>query len=108
MNGYFTDEQTLREIVELVGKTAAAACLSSFFSEVVLKSLISARPTEIIIEKGVPAVLYTADSKKGPAAVYVSSKKSVTDWRPVLFFAALFAGCKYFLDYREKNIANVK
>lgn len=108
MSGYYMDEQTLREVVELVGKTAAAACVSAFLSEVVLKGLVSVRPTKIIVENGIPAALYTVDSKKGPAAVYVSAHRSVTDWRPVLFFAAVFAGCKYFLDYRDKNVANVK
>lgn len=102
------DEQALREIVELVGKTAAAACVSAFLSEVVLKTIISARPTKIVVENGIPAALYTINGKDGPSAVYVSSRRSRTDWKPVLFFGAVFAGCKYFLDYREKNVPNVK
>ncbi len=105
---YYVDEQSLRDIIELVGKTAAAACISSFLSEVVLKTVINARPTKIVVENGIPAALYTIGEKDKPAAVFVSSRRSRTDWKPVLFFAAVFAGCKYILDYREKNIANVK
>lgn len=108
MNGYFMDEQTLREVVESVGKTAAAACVTSFLSGVLLKKLVSVRPTEILVEDGVPAALYTIGSKDSPRAVYVSSKKYQTDWKPVIFFGLVFAGCKYFLDYRDKNVANIR
>lgn len=108
MSSYYVDEQTLREVVELVGKTAAAACVSAFLSEVVLKSMINARPTKIVVEDGIPAALYTIGKNDKPAAVYVSTRRSKVDWKPVLFFGAVFAGCKYFLDHREKNVANVK
>lgn len=107
MAKYFVDEQTLREVIEMVGKTAAAACISTFLSEVVLKTLVSRRPTEIVVENGVPAALYTIDSKKGPAAVYVSARRSRADWRPAIFFALVFAGCKYILEYRDKNVVNI-
>lgn len=106
-SSYFMDEQTLREVLETVGKTAAAACISTFLSEVVLKTIISARPTEIVVENGIPAALYTVDKKNGPAAVYVSARKSRADWRPAIFFGLIFAGCKYILDYRDKNVANI-
>ncbi|MBP1547255.1 MAG: hypothetical protein J6A37_11740 [Oscillospiraceae bacterium] len=106
--GYYVDEQSLREIIELVGKTAAAACISSFLSEVVLKAAVNARPTKIVVENGIPAALYTIGEKDGPRAVFVSSRRSKVDWKPVLFFGAVFAGCKYILDYREKNVANVR
>lgn len=106
--GYYVDEQTLREVIENVGKTAAVACISAFLSDVVLRSLISARPTKIIVEDGIPAALYTIGEKDYPRAVFVSSKKSAADWRPVLFFGAVVAGCKLFLDYREKNFVNIK
>ena len=59
-NGYYVDEQTLREVIETVGKTAAAACISAFLSDVVLRALISSRPTKIVVEDGIPAALYTA------------------------------------------------
>lgn len=108
MNGYYVDEQTLREVIEAVGKAAAAACVSSFLSDVVFRALVSSRPTKIVVEDGIPAALYTIGSKDGPKAVYVSSKRSKADWRPVIFFGAVFAGCKLILDSREKNIANVK
>ncbi|MBS1403939.1 MAG: hypothetical protein HPZ99_02660, partial [Oscillospiraceae bacterium] len=51
-NGYYVDEQTLREVIETVGKTAAAACISAFLSDVVLRALISSRPTKIVVEDG--------------------------------------------------------
>ena len=105
---YYVDEQTLREVIELVGKTAAAACISSFLSEVVLKAVVNARPKKIVVENGIPAALYTIGSGDKPSAVYVSSRRSKVDWKPVIFVGAVFAGCKYILDYREKNIANVK
>ncbi len=108
MNGYYFDEQTLREVIETVGKTAAAACISSFLSDVVLRAVISSGPTKIVVEDGIPAALYTIGPKDKPKAVYVSSKRSRADWRPVIFFGAVFAACKYILDSREKNIANVK
>ncbi len=108
MGGYYTDEQTIREVVEIVGKTAAAACVSAFISEVVFKALVSARPTKIIVENGIPAALYTIKGSDGPKAVFVSSRRSRVDWKPVIFFGAVFAGCKYFLDNRDKNVANVK
>ena len=102
-NGYYVDEQTLREVIETVGKTAAAACISAFLSDVVLRALISSRPTKIVVE-----ALYTIGEHDKPKAVYVSSRRSRVDWRPVIFFGAVFAGCKYILDLREKNIANIK
>ncbi len=108
MSRYYADEQTLREIIELVGKTAAAACISAFLSEVVLKTIVSARPTKIVVENGIPAALYTINGSDGPKAVYVTSRRSKADWKPVLFFGAVFAGCKYILEYREKNVPNVK
>lgn len=108
MNGYFVDEQTLRDVVETVGKTAAAACVSAFLSEVVLKALVSARPTKIVVEDGIPAALYTIGANDAPKAVFVSSHKSRVDWKPVIFFGAVFVGCKYFLDQREQNVPNIK
>ncbi|MCM1523034.1 MAG: hypothetical protein NC120_01135 [Ruminococcus sp.] len=108
MNGYYIDEQTLREVIETVGKTAAAACISAFLSEVVLRTIVSPHPTKIIVEDGIPATLYTIGAKDKQAAVYVSSKSSRADWKPVIFFGAVFGLCKYILDYREKNISNVK
>lgn len=107
-NGYYVDEQTLREVIETVGKTAAAACISAFLSDVVLRALISSRPTKIVVEDGIPAALYTIGEHDKPKAVYVSSRRSRVDWRPVIFFGAVFVGCKYILDSREKNIANIK
>lgn len=108
MSRYYMDEQTLREVIETVGKTAAAACISSFLSEVVLNTLMNKAPARILVENGVPAVLYTIGGKDSPHAVYVSSKRSRANWTPVIFFGAVFGLCKYILDYRDKNIANVK
>lgn len=108
MGSYYIDEQTLREVIEMVGKTAAAACISAFLSEVVLKTLVSAGPTKILVEDGIPATLYTIGAKDKQSAVYVSSKRSRADWKPVIFFGAVFGICKYILDYRDKNVANVK
>lgn len=84
-NGYYVDEQTLREVIETVGKTAAAACISAFLSDVVLRALISSRPTKIVVEDGIPAALYTIGEHDKPKAVYVSSRRSRVDWRPVIF-----------------------
>lgn len=109
MNGrYYMDEQTLRQVVEIVGRTAAAAAVSSFLAEVVLKGFISQRPTRILLESGIPATLYAVGAKDAPAEVYVSSKRDSIDWRPALFFTGVFIGCKYLLEYREKHIANVR
>ena len=84
MSSYYVDEQTLREVVELVGKTAAAACVSAFLSEVVLKSMVNARPTKIVVEDGIPAALYTIGKNDKPAAVYVSTPESpsIPTWDP--------------------------
>lgn len=107
MNGYFTDEQTMREIVEAVGKTAAATCISAILGAVV-HSLVSTKATEVIVEQGIPTEIYTIGKRDEPSAVYISTRRSKTDLKPALFFGAVFLGCKYFLDYRDKNIANVK
>lgn len=106
MNGYFADEQTLREVIAAVGKTAAAACVTSLLTAV-LNTAVNKRPTQIIVENGIPATLYTIGKNDKPAAVYVSTKRSDPDWKPVIFFGAVFAGCKLFLDNREKNVANI-
>ena len=63
MNKYYVDEQTLREVVEMVGKTAAAACISSFLGGVVLSTLVNPQPTKIVVENGVPANIYTVGGK---------------------------------------------
>lgn len=107
MNKYYVDEQTLREVVEMVGKTAAAACISSFLGGVVLSTLVNPQPTKIVVENGVPANIYTVGGKDAPRAVYVSSKPVRADWKPVLFFGAVFAACKFFLEYREDNVPNI-
>ncbi|MBQ5316199.1 MAG: hypothetical protein J6I96_01465 [Oscillospiraceae bacterium] len=107
-NNYFADEQTLRRILETVGTTAAAACLTAVLSDVILRSLVSVRPTRINVENGVPAELYAIGKNDYPTDVYVSTKRSQADLRPALFFAAVFVGCKLILENREKNIANVK
>lgn len=108
MSGYYMDEQSLREIIEMVGKTAAAACISAALN-VAVTNLVTTRATKIVVEDGIPAALYTLDGgKKKPSAVFISTKRSRADIKPVLFFGAVFLGCKYFLDYREKNISNVK
>lgn len=108
MNSYYVDEQTLREVIEAVGKTAAAACISSFLGGVVLNTLVSVKPTKVLVENGIPACIYTIGEKDAPRAVYVSSHRSRADWRPVIFFGAVFAACKYILDYRDKNVPNVQ
>ena len=107
MNGYYIDEQTLREVIETVGKTAAAACISSFLGGVVLTTLVNPHPTKIVVENGVPANIYAVGGKDAPRAVYVSSKPIRADWKPVFFFGAVFAACKFILDYRDKNVPNI-
>ena len=106
MPGYYCDEQTLREVIEAVGKTAAAACISSLLG-VILSSAVNTKPTKILVEDGVPAALYTIGKNDKPSVVYVSARNQKADWKPVIFFGAVFAGCKLILDHREKNIANV-
>lgn len=106
-NNYFADENTLRQILENVGKTAAVAALSAFLGDVVLKSLIAAPPTRFTVESGVPVQLYAVGNKDYPTDVFVSAKRSNADWRPAIFFAAIFVGCKLMLEYREKNVPNV-
>ena len=107
-NNYFADEATLRKILETVGTTAAAACLTALLSDVVLKALVSTRPTKILVENGVPAELYAIGKNDYPSEIYVSARRSQTDLRPALFFAAVFVGCKLLLENREQNVANVK
>ena len=107
-NNYFADELTLRRILETVGTTAAAACLTAVLSDVVLKGLVSVRPTKILVENGVPAELYAIGKNDYPSEIYVSAKRSQTDLRPALFFAAVFIGCKMILEYREQNVPNIR
>ncbi len=104
---YFADEQTLRQIIESVGKTAAVAALSAVLSDVVLKGLISTAPTRITVQNGIPAELYAVGKNDYPTEVYVSAKRSSVDWRPALFFGSVFLLCKLLLEYRESNVPNV-
>lgn len=107
-NNYFADEGTLRRVLEIVGTTAAAAAFTAFLSDVVLKSFVSSQPTKILVESGIPAELYAIGKNDFPSEIYVSAKRSQADWKPVLFFAAVFVGCKLMLENREKLVANVK
>ncbi|MBQ5330934.1 MAG: hypothetical protein J6F31_06750 [Oscillospiraceae bacterium] len=106
-NNYFSDEQTLRLILENVGKTAAVAALSAFLGDVVLKSMVTSAPTRFTVESGVPVELYAVGRNDYPTDVYVSSRRTHADWRPALFFASVFLVCKLVLEYREKNVPNV-
>ena len=107
-NSYLADEQTLRRVLEMVGVTAAAAACTAFLSDVVFKGIVAAQPTKILIESGVAAELYAIGKNDIPSEIYVSAKKNSADWRPVLFFAAVFIACKFLLEDREKLVANVK
>lgn len=104
---YFADEQTLRQIIESVGKTAAVAALSAVLSDVILKGMVSAAPTRISVERGIPAELYAIGKNDFPTDVYVTAKRSTVDWRPAIFFGSVFLLCKLLLEYREANVANV-
>ncbi|MGN0666907.1 MAG: hypothetical protein ACI4KF_10325 [Huintestinicola sp.] len=108
MSNYTINEQALREFVQSIGKSAAVACTMAVLSEVVLKGIINARPTKIVVENGIPAALYTIGEKDGPRAVYVSSRREKINLTPVIFFGGLYLGSKLFLEYREKNFANVR
>ena len=107
-NSYLADENTLRRVLETVGMTAAAAACTAFLSDVVLKSLVSSRPTKILVESGIPAELYAIGKNDIPGEIYVSTKRTQADWKPVLFFAAVFLACKMILENREKNVPNVR
>ncbi len=100
------DEQTLRYIIEAAGKAAAATAAAALINAV-FQTAVSVKPTKIVLEKGVPAKIYSVGTDNGPSAVYVSTKKNKADWKSVFFYGAVFLGCKYILDYREKNIANI-
>lgn len=106
-SSYQLNEQALREFVDQIGRSAAAACAMAFLTEVVLKGIINARPTKIVVENGIPAALYTIGEKDKPKAVYVSSRRERANLAPVIFFGGLYLGSRLFLEYREKNFANV-
>ena len=106
-NNYFADEQTLRLILENVGKTAAVAALTAFLSDVVLKGIVAGAPTRITVDRGVPVELYSVGKNDFPTDVYVTAKRTGIDLRPALFFGSVFLLCKLLLEYREANFANV-
>lgn len=78
--------QTLGELKTALFRSAAVMLVTA-----VLAKLFLPKPTEIVIDEGIPAELITIGKKDNPKAVYVTTKKHRVNVIPALLMAAAAA-----------------